>query len=274
MSAGKSTLINSLIGKNINLMQNMACTSKLHTIVSKPLEDCVTSKYDHLLSLNASQEDLLNDNVNNKLSRIVVGTYFNSNLAGKRIIFIDSPGVNSSENIEHKKISQNIIKSKRYKLIIYVLNATQLGTTDEEQHLEMVKKYLGYTKIVFVMNKVDQLISEDDNFLESIEGQRKFIVSKGFKNPIICPVSSRAAYLVKKSRQNELNRIERREMENYMDKFKQQSLSKYYENLLKCIPITTDNEFDALLVNCGFAYLEKIITNIYDGGKIYGSNIC
>ena len=66
MSAGKSTLINSLIGKNISLMQNMACTSKIHTIISKPLEDGVSSEYDHDLSMAASIEDLLSDNEDNK----------------------------------------------------------------------------------------------------------------------------------------------------------------------------------------------------------------
>lgn len=273
MSAGKSTLINSLVGKNITLMQNMACTSKIHTIISKPIEDGVTSEYDHDLSLDASREDLLTDNDDNKSSKITVGTYFNSELAGKRIILFDSPGVNSSENVEHTEISHQIIKSRRYQLMLYVLNATQLGTTDEEQHLGIVKERLGRAKIVFIMNKADQLISEDDSYLDSIEGQRKFLISKGFKNPIICPVSSRAAYLVKKSKQETLSRLERREIESYMDKFEQLSLSEYYTKQLKCPAITADNETDALFANCGFAYLEKIIANIHDGGKIYGSSI-
>lgn len=274
MSAGKSTLINSLVGKNISRMQNMACTSKIHTIISKSIEDGVTSEYDYNLSLNASREDLLSDNAENKSSKITVGTYFNGELAGDRIILLDSPGVNSSENIEHMKISYQIIKAKSYQLILYVLNATQLGTTDEEYHLQTVKEYLGHTKIIFVMNKVDQLMSEEENLLDVIERQRKFLISKGFKKPIICPVSSRAAYLAKKSKQEDLSRLERYEIENYMDKFERQSLSDYYEKLLNCSSIVTDNELDALLVNCGITYLEKIIDNIYNGGKIYGSSIC
>ena len=198
MSAGKSTLINSLVGKNISLMQNMACTSKIHTIISKSIEDGVSSEYDYELSMNASREDLLSDNEDNKSYKITVGTFFNGELGGKRIILFDSPGVNSNENAEHARISQRMIKSRRYRLMIYVLNSTQLGTTDEEHHLEVVKQRLGRTKILFVMNKADKLISQNDNFRESIEGQRKFLVSKGFKNPLICPVSSRAAYLVRK----------------------------------------------------------------------------
>ena len=180
MSAGKSTLINSLVGKNISRMQNMACTSKIHIIISKPYEDNVISEYDHELSINASSEDLLTDNIENQENEIVVGTFFASELGGKRIVLLDSPGVNSNTNEEHAIISQQIIKSSKYRLMIYVLNATQLGTTDEEHHLEIVKQQLGQAKIVFVMNKTDQLISEDDDLIDCIESQKKFLGSKGF----------------------------------------------------------------------------------------------
>lgn len=274
MSAGKSTLINSLVGKNISLMQNMACTSKIHTIISKPIEDGITSEYDHDFVIGASSDDLLCDNQENTSYKITVGTFFHGELGGKRIILYDSPGVNSSENEEHTEISRRMIKSRKYKLMIYVLNATQLGTTDEEQHLEIVRQRLGNIRIIFVMNKSDQLISEDDNFLDSIESQRNFLISKGFKDPLICPVSSRAAYLVKKSKIQELSKMERREMENFMDKFELERLSDYYENNLGCPHISSDNEEDMLFVNCGFANFEKLITNLYDGGNENGTGLC
>lgn len=275
MSAGKSTLINALVGKNISLMQNMACTSKIHTIVSKCFEDGVSSEYDHDMSIDASKEDLLNDNDNNKSYTIMVGTYFKSLLGGQRVILFDSPGVNSSENVEHTEISQKMIRSRKHKLMIYVLNATQLGTTDEEQHLEFVAKYLGQTKIIFVMNKIDHLISEDDNLLDVIERQRKFLISKGFKNPVICPVSSRASLLAKKSRTEGLSRIEQREFDNYMDKFEQQSLQNYYVEKLNCRPDPpVIDEVQKLLNNCGFEYFEKLILNTTKGGKTNGTSIC
>ena len=90
----------------------------------------------------------------------------------------------------------------------------------------------------------------------------------------MCPISSRAAYLVKKSKREELSRIQRGEMENYMDKFEIQSLVDYYEEKLGCPHISVNNEVDALFVNCGFAYFEKIIANLYDGGKANGTDIC
>lgn len=274
MSAGKSTLINALVGRNISLMQNMACTSKIHTIVSKTIDDGITSEYDHDMSIDATKEDLMNDNDDNKSFKITVGTYFNSLLGGKRVILLDSPGVNSSENIEHTEISQKMIRSKKYKLMIYVLNATQLGTTDEEQHLEVVAKHLGRTKIIFVMNKIDHLISDDDSLLDVIERQRKFLISKGFANPVICPVSSRATFLAKKSKMEDLSRIEQREIENYMDKFEQFSLQDYYVKQLKCTTAKpSDDEVQMLLNNCGFNYFEEIILNTNKGGNINGTGL-
>lgn len=275
MSAGKSTLINALVGKNISLMQNMACTSKIHTIISKPFEDGVISEYDHNLSMDASKEELLNDNESNFSSKITVGTFFNSCLGGQRIMLFDSPGVNSSENDQHREISYKMLCSSKYKMLLYVMNATQLATCDEDAYLDVVKKQLGRAKVLFVMNKIDYLNSEDDNLSDVIENQRRFLCSKGFKDPIICPVSSRAAYLAKKSQQEDLNLVESFEFQNYISKFERNSMKEYYEKLLNCTVLVDDtNNTTALLRNCGFSYLEQIIEYLSNGGKINGSGLC
>lgn len=266
MSAGKSTLINALVGKNISLAQNMACTSKIHVIVSKPFDDGFTSEYDHVLSIDASREDLLNDNEENKSFRITVGTHFDGLLAGKRLVLYDSPGVNSSENAEHTEITARMIKSKKYRLLLYVLNSTQLSTTDEEHHLETVKGIIGRARVIFILNKADQLITDDESITKSIENQRKFLASKGFKNPVICPVSSRAAYLAKRSCRGELSWYEQRELQNFIDKFEFSGLPEYYQTVFGRTPISTQSEEQALLANCGFTYLEQIITDYINGG--------
>ncbi|MCD7838235.1 MAG: dynamin family protein, partial [Clostridiales bacterium] len=266
MSAGKSTLINALVGKNISLMQNMACTSKIHTIVAKPYEDGATSEDDHALVLNASKEDLMNDNDSNLSSNITVGSYFGGGLGGERIVLLDSPGVNSSENKDHTEITQTMLRSKKYRMVLYVLNATTLGTRDEEAHLETVKQYIGRTKVIFVMNKIDDMVSEDDDLFNAIESQKEFLEKKGFRKPIICPVSARAAYLVKKSQQEPLSRLERNDMERYMDKFEKLSLAAYYEKQLECTPITDcASEEQTLYRNCGFAYFEQLILALEKG---------
>lgn len=274
MSAGKSTLINALVGKNISRMQNMACTGKIHTIISKPFEDDAISEYDHDLIMSASQDELLNDDSDNETEKIVVGSYFHGELEGKRLTLLDSPGVNFSENDKHAKISQRAIQSKKYDLLLYILNSTNLTSTDEERHLENVRKWIGRKKLIFIMNKADQLVSEDDDYQEEIESQRQFLIAKRFKNPIICPVSSRAAYLAKKSQQTVLSRWERREMENLLDKFEQEKLARYYTQQLGCSRIMPQSDEDTLLANCGFAYLERIIASMSNGGDSNDTGVC
>ena len=260
MSAGKSTLINAFAGKNISLMQNMAATSKIHTVISKPFDDGVTTEYDSEISLDASKDELLTDNEDNRTTRIIVSTYFYGPIGGKRVIFYDSPGVTSSENSEHTEITSKMLKSKKYKLLLYVINATQLATTDEEEHLRFVANLIGRRKVLFVLNKIDHLISEDESLPDVIARQKDFLKQHGFKAPVICPVSAYAAYLTKKSRHEQLSQIEQFEIVNYINKFKRSSLSEYYEKELgySKIPVT-GNEVDDLYRNCGFAYLENII---------------
>ena len=274
MSAGKSTLINALVGKKISLVQTMACTSKIHTIISKPFEDGVSSEYDYDLSLSASLEDLMNDNEENQSSRITVGTYFNGELSGKRLILLDSPGVNASEHPEHREITEKMIRSRKYKVLIDVLNSTNLSSNDEKKHLENIRKWIGRSTVVFVLNQADKLIDEGEDYLKTIEDQRVYLTSLGFKHPIICPVSSRAAYLAKKSLTRGLSRLEQREINTFKDIFEIQSMSVYYEKQFGLPHMNSKCDEKTLLHNCGFTYLEKIITHVVNGGKIYDTGLC
>lgn len=264
MSAGKSTFINALVGKYICLSQNMACTSKIHSIVNKAFEDGYAYEYDHDLVLTAGKEELLNDNELNTSDRIVVGTKITGELSNERIIINDSPGVNYSENQEHKIITEKLIKRKNYNLLIYIMNATQLGTNDEEVHLEYVKKTIGRTPILFVVNKIDTFNTEEENIIETVKRQNEYLKKKGFKNPIVCPVSAKAAYLSKQFTKSELSRVEKRELYSLVDKFQEMNLPKYYSEMFKNIKIpNSQSEEEQLLKTSGMAYVEKIIKNLF-----------
>lgn len=260
MSAGKSTFINAITGKYISLSQNMACTSKIHTVIGKVLEDGYSSEYDHELVLNADKDELLNDNEDNASDRIVVSTYYNGILGGERIVINDSPGVNFSGDSEHKEITNRLLKSKKYDYLIYLMNATQIGTNDEDEHLEYVKKHIGKKAILFVLNKIDMFDPEEEDVIKAVDRVVEYIKSKGFKNPSVCPVSSYAAYLSKASQDRELSRIERRELYYLVDKFEKMRLVEYYNSNFPMIKIDdAENEEMQLQKTCGFAYVEKII---------------
>ena len=268
MSAGKSTFINSLIGKYICLSQNMACTSKIHSVINKPFEDGFSYEYDHDLVMTAGKEELLNDNELNASDRIYVATHYDGGLAGERIIINDSPGVNFSGDSEHKLISDKLIKGRKYNLLVYVMNSTQLATNDEDEHLEFVKNTIGRTPIIFIMNKIDSYNLEEENVIATIGRQVEYLKKKGFKNPIVCPVSARAGYLAKLFLSTQLSRSEERELYNYVDKFEQMKLVDYYrDNFPRIVIEDKEPEEEQLLKTCGLAYVEQIIKECIKGGK-------
>lgn len=260
MSAGKSTFINAIVGKYICLSQNMACTSKIHSIINKAFEDGYSTEYDHDLVMTAGKEELLNDNEENTSDMIYVATNFCGALENTRVIVNDSPGVNFSGDSEHREIANRLIKRKSYGLLIYVMNSTQLGTNDEDEHLDFVKHTIGRTPIIFVMNKVDLFDPDEENVLDIINRQKDYLKKKGFKNPIVCPVSARAGYLTKQYEQANLSKSDERELYNYIDKFEKMNLDIYYENELRMEKIDdAENEETQLLKKCGLSYLEKMI---------------
>ncbi|MCI9175335.1 MAG: hypothetical protein HFH49_10400 [Lachnospiraceae bacterium] len=269
MSAGKSTFINALTGKNICLSQNMACTSKIHSITNKAFEDGYSYEYDHDLVLTAGKEELFHDNEQNRSDMIYVGTRFIGALSDSRIIVNDSPGVNFSGDEEHRKITNQLIKRRKYNLLIYVMNATQLGTNDEDEHLDYVKRTIGRTPVMFVMNKADSFHIEEEDVEAVINRQIEYLKKKGFKNPVVCPVSARAGYLAKRHSQERLSRSEERELYNYVDKFMSMNFSEYYEKRFGIRKVAdAEQEEEQLIKTCGMAYLEKMIANCVQGGKM------
>jgi GTP-binding protein EngB required for normal cell division len=274
MSAGKSTFINALTGKYICLSQNMACTSKIHSIVNKAFEDGYSYEYDYDLVMTAGREELLNDNELNNSDKIVVSTSFNGVLRDKRVIVSDSPGVNFSGDKEHKKITDRLITGRNYNLLVYVMNATQLATDDEDEHLEFVKQAIGRTPVIFVINKIDSYNIEEEDVIGTIQRQIQYLEKKGFKNPIVCPVSSRAGYLAKQYQLGSLSEIEENEFRICIKKLKQMELSRYYNKYFENIKIpNSDKKDEQLLKTSGLAYVERIIDAFIKGGKINGTGL-
>ena len=268
MSAGKSTFINSLVGKYVCLSQNMACTSKIHSIYNKAFEDNYFYEYDHDLVMTAGREELVNDNELNSTDKIIVAGHFNGILSDERILINDSPGVNFSGDSSHREITNAMLKRKKYDLLVYVMNATQLSTNDEDEHLEFVRKTIGKTPLIFVLNKIDSFNEDDENVHDVIDRQIQYLKSKGFKEPIVCPLSARAGYLSKTCQNSTLSRSDERTLYYLIDKFEKMRLNDYYKTSFPQIKIqNSDDEIEQLQNSCGLSYTEKIIKKYINGGK-------
>lgn len=263
MSAGKSTLLNALVGKKVNKTQNDACTAKIHYIKNKPYEDSLCYELDYLLDLDADYQTLMDDNTSNSSNEITVGIYFRTICKeSKRIWLIDTPGVNSSQDERHKKLAEDTIQSVESDLLIYLLNGENIGTEDDRKHLLFIlENYHG--KILFVVNKLDRFRKKEDSVSETLNAVIRDLSDMGFEKPDVVPVSAYAAYLAKlkifgeslnEDEQDELDRMSRK-----MRKSEYQFNTYFLEDIQSNIQLANDDENYQLLMHSGVLQLENII---------------
>lgn len=258
MSAGKSTLINALVGKPVNRSQTEACTAKVHYIYNKPFEDGLDYEWDYLLQLNADRSALMEDNVSNSGVDISVGTYFKTSTSiSSRLCLIDTPGTNFALDQAHGKIAKDAVQYEYYDVLVYVFSASQLGTDDEHSYLKYLADAVPKEKVVFVLNKLDTYRTSEDSISDSISGIRTDLINLGFENPIICPLSAYFALLIKTKMDGELlNDDEQDAFDLYAKKFMkpEYDLSSFYT-----IPKPDNSVSDELSVlskKCGLYGLE------------------
>lgn len=261
MSAGKSTLMNALAGKRVNKTQNEACTAKVHYLFNKALEDGLTYELDHDLELDADNEILMSDNTDNSGNDIYVCTRFRSlNETDANVCLIDTPGVNSSQNLSHREIASDALKNVSCDILIYLLNGTQLGTDDDMRHISYVHEaFKG--RIVFLINKLDGYRSGEDSVPLAIEEVKKDLVKIGFASPEVYPISAYYADLAKKAFFGELTDIdELDELGLAKRKFRRAEMmfDKYYDISVD-LGGYSDDENALLLLHTGMLSLEKLI---------------
>lgn len=263
MSAGKSTLLNALIGKRINRTQNDACTAKIHYIRSKPYEDGYCYENDYELDLDARLQTLMDDNIQNTGKEINVGTFFRTvGSKAKRLWLIDTPGVNSSQDKAHKEITERCIKESNADMLVYLINGENIGSDDDRIHLQFVlENYSG--KIVFVVNKLDKFRKREDSVSETLTAVAADLTKIGFKEPMVVPISSSAAYLAKMSIFGEvLDEDDRDEFDRMARKLKKDEyqFDTYYPaSIGDSVGFDNKAENYQLLLHSGVLQLEKII---------------
>ena len=196
MSAGKSTLINALSGLKIAKTLNEACTGRIHYIYSKPFSDGLIGKWEESKTpvLNANNyivsEDEAECDVNSYES-----AYFHRQLAGEKFVIIDTPGVNSAEHKNHGEITEEVLKSNNFDLMIYVINYTVESADDNMNFLSSIKTNVkNEIPKIFLINKVDALDECDGLLSKKIEQIKKDIQKIGFKKVQVFPISAAVAY--------------------------------------------------------------------------------
>ena len=275
MSAGKSTLINALIGQDVSNVKKAACTAKPLYFYSSAMSHTsfnLVSEQNEIV--NISSEKVRNILTADSENYAVIGYYF-SDLSEERYCFIDTPGVDSFLNPEHKAITRNILCSKEHDVIVYIIPVESYGSESDYHHLKYILEKAKFRKIVFSINMIDTCDFEDDSIAEIINDVKSHLIDIGYKDPIICPMSAKAGLLLKQCITGQKISNTGKELAKtfcemfYDDEF---DLSNYYEYGIEflspkeanCSPDIPIEKLQKAYVHTGLPQFEKTLKKIME----------
>ena len=265
MSAGKSTLINALLGKKLMPSSQEACTATISEIQDNDKEVFEAQAFDKDGNLYDTSNDLDLDtmkewNSNEKISKIEIkGDIPFVNADDTRLILMDTPGPNNSRDKAHQETTMRALSESSKTLVLYILNAGQLKVSDDNNLLNMVAESMkvggkqSKDRFIFVVNKLDDFDSEEDDVGSALDGVRKYLEDKDIKNPNVYPASAKVALDIREALKDK--RIDNRNSLKPRDKKKvstiemmideeQLHLEQYTLNSSKCLRKKIKNQLE------------------------------
>ncbi|AFN79599.1 hypothetical protein PSJM300_17730 [Stutzerimonas stutzeri DSM 10701] len=283
MSSGKSTLINAMLGRDLLPAANEATTATIARITDNDqmTEHFSAKRYDRSGQLVGQESDVdleclkdWNQLGDTKLIDIEGNIVAIREREDVRLVLTDTPGPNNSQDEEHQRTTMSFIQdSKRNPLILYVLNASQLGTNDDRNLLGLVAETMrkggkqSKDRFIFVINKMDVFDPENgENIPSVLERVNQYLTSNGIHNPLIYPVSANLTRLIRKP-SDQHTRKERGEFVAMADMFNEEPSM----NMLQYMPITSrvhrslqDKRYSELLLSSGLPAVEAMVDEYID----------
>jgi len=246
MSAGKSTLINAILEKDLLPSKNEACTASIcmikdnddvdgfNAIVKDENGKTIEEKYD----IDNAFIDRYNNDANSDYREILIeGDIKGISSEFLSLVIVDTPGPNNSQNEKHKEVTYKLIKDKKDNpLIVYVLNSQQLETNDQHFLLKEISDFIKQNgksaeeRLIFVLNKIDEFDPEKEDLDQIIKNAYEYLDENfNIKNPKIFPMSAEYAKLL--TLKNSSKKITRRE-ESTLDDFNRSMLPDKTDNYI------------------------------------------
>lgn len=303
MSAGKSTLINAMIGQELLHTANEATTA-CHTRIehkrrAKSFTGAGFSSSGQLLikQSNISAADMRDWNTSKNIERIdLVGNFKTQPSPIPYIVLHDTPGPNNSQNSRHAQSAYDTFEDLPFNALLYVLNASQLGTNDDSRLLKHLHKSMASKSgrsIYFILNKVDLLDEgKGEDLSQYVKNAKSYLESIGFIDPVIIPSIASTALYARKALANEtLTRKQHIQLQQALHELQQDKrtllnstsapssvLKKVFrrlENLEKSHAVGSTkkrkmekNELKQLVVCSGLAILENLIENKFKSSNL------
>lgn len=205
MSAGKSTLINSLLRQKLMPAKQEACTATITKIKDNDADCFMAKVYDKdgiLIQTHAelTYETMEQLNANPSVSRIQVeGNIPFVTADDVSLVLVDTPGPNNSRDPEHKAATYRMLSESSKPLVLYIMNATQLAVNDDYNLLSHVAESMkvggkqSRDRFIFVVNKLDDFKKGEDSVEAAITKVRDYLKDNGIENPNIYPASALTA---------------------------------------------------------------------------------
>ena len=209
MSAGKSTLINALLGQKLMPARHEATTATITRIrdndrkvftarayneSGKLFESCPALTYQKMNRLNDNPE-VCDIEIEGDIPFVTSDEV--------SLVLIDTPGPNNARNPKHGVTTRRMLSNSSKSLVLYVLNANQAGITDDSDLLDFVAKNMQVNgkqsrdRFIFVLNQLDEFWGEEDDIKREIEKTRTYLEKKGIHNPSIYPTSAKTALSIR-----------------------------------------------------------------------------
>lgn len=202
MSAGKSTLINSLLERKLMPSKQEACTAiitKLKDVKgSNKWRAKVYTKDGTLLQTcnDLTYEDMERLNSDSRVSTIKANgniPFVSSDEIS--LVLVDTPGPNNSRDPEHKAVQSKFLGQSSKALVLYIMEAT-FGSDDDNALLQRVAESMqvggkqSKDRFIFVVNKLDDRRGEDGAMIATLDRVRDYLKSHGIENPNLFPAAA------------------------------------------------------------------------------------
>lgn len=280
MSAGKSTLVNSLIGTELMHSANEATTAKITVLEQdNQLDGYIGSA--RLASgvrlkphCHIDAKILRDWNSDSNIIEILLnGPFQNVVTLSKPLRIYDTPGPNNSQDDTHQYILETFLSDKKLDAVFYIINATQVGINDDRALLKLllskVNNNIGH--IIFIINKIDTLDEEYGETIQSVTDKvtqylkNNGIDKKSLKN-IVC-MSAETVLVASKYLNNiGLTRSERYALMKLVNTDGSQELLTYQE-LDKFSHNKKTSIFNKLVRNSGILNLNLMLVDLFKGEK-------
>ena len=202
MSAGKSTLINAMLGAKLMPSKQEACTAIITKIKdtkgSHKWKAQVYGKDGNLLATcdNLTYQDMEEFNSNKDVSTILAeGDIPFVSSKEVSLVLIDTPGAYNSTDPEHESIKSEFLSKNSKSLVLYVTEGT-FSSDDNNDLLERVAKSMevggkqSKDRFIFVINKIDGRGKEDGDLSQTLDEVRDHLKRHGIENPNLFPAAA------------------------------------------------------------------------------------